>query len=289
MSNYISSPSVTARILKNYGIKLKKSLGQNFLIDTNNAKKIVNYAGIDSCDTVLEIGSGIGSLTEILMGEAKEVVCIEIDKKLAAVFEEIFRDRSEGKIQLIQADALKLDYGLIAGKYKITKMVSNLPYSIAAHLLLKILTETEDIKRFFVTIQKDIAERLLASAGDKNYNSYTLKSNFLADFDYCFQISRNCFFPRPFIDSAVIEVNRKDRGIQEGKNFNTEDFFNFLNSCFLHRRKMLVNSLSRSDKYCHKLKLIIKLLSEIGRSKDVRAEELYLKDYIFLFKGLNDL
>ena len=288
MNSYISSPSVTARILKNYGIKLRKSLGQNFLIDTNSAKKIVKYAGINSRDTVLEIGSGIGSLTEILMGEAKKVICIEIDKTLAGVFEEIFRDRSKGKIQLIQADALKLDYKLIAGKYKITKMVSNLPYSIAAHLLLKILTETEDIKRFFVTIQKDIAERLLASAGDKNYSSYTLKSNFLADFNYCFQISRNCFFPRPFIDSAVIEVNRKNRGIPEGKNFNTEDFFDFLNSCFLHRRKKLVNSLSRSDKYCHKLKLIIKLLSEIGRSKDVRAEELGLKDYIFLFNELND-
>jgi 16S rRNA (adenine1518-N6/adenine1519-N6)-dimethyltransferase len=288
MSTYISSPSRTVQILKHYGIKLKKSLGQNFLIDTNSAKKIVKYAGVNSRDIVLEIGSGIGSLTEILTGEAKKVVCIEIDKRLVKVFEDIFKDSTNKKIQLIEADALKLDYASIAGKYKITKVVSNLPYSIAAHLLLKILTETEDIKKLFVTIQKDIAVRLLASAGDKNYSSYTLKSNFLADFKYCFQISRNCFFPRPFIDSAVIEISRKDTGILADKNFSTENFFDFLNSCFLHRRKKLINSLSLSDRYCQKLELIIKLLSEIGKSKDVRAEELDLKDYIFLFNELND-
>ena len=288
MSSYISSPSRTTQILKHYGIKLKKSLGQNFLIDTNSAKKIVKYADVNSRDIILEIGSGIGSLTEILIGEAKKVVCVEIDKRLVRVFEDIFEDRLKKKIELIQADAIKLDYAFIAGKYKITKVVSNLPYSIAAHLLLKILTETEDIKKFFVTIQKDIAARLLASVRDKNYSSYTLKSNFLADFNYCFQISRNCFFPRPFIDSAVVEINRKDTGVLAGKNFSTEDFFDFLNSCFLHRRKKLINSLSLSDRYCHKLQLIIKLLSKIGKSKDVRAEELNLKEYIFLFKELND-
>jgi len=288
MNPYISSPAETTRILRNYGIKLKKSLGQNFLIDTNSAKKIVKYAGVDSSDIILEIGSGIGSLTEILINEAKKVVCIEIDDLLVKAFKDIFQKGSKGKIQLIQANALKLDYAYIAGKYKITKVVSNLPYSIAAHLLLKILMEAEDIKKLFVTLQKDMAERLLASVGDKNYGSYTIKSNFLADFNFCFQISRNCFLPRPFINSAVIEVSRKDTGILTGKNFNTVDFFDFLNSCFLHRRKKLINSLSQSDsRYCHKLELIIKLLSEIERSKDARAEELYLKDYIFLYKKLN--
>src|SRR3989304_3520945 len=288
MSSYISSPSRTAQILKYYGIKLKKSLGQNFLIDTNSAKKIVKYAGVNSRDIILEIGSGIGSLTEILINEAKKVVCIEIDDLLVKAFKDIFQKGSKGKIQLIQANALKLDYAYIAGKYKITKVVSNLPYSIAAHLLLKILMEAEDIKKLFITLQKDMAERLLASVGDKNYGSYTIKSNFLADFNFCFQISRNCFLPRPFINSAVIEVSRKDTGILTGKNFNTVDFFDFLNSCFLHRRKKLINSLSQSDsRYCHKLELIIKLLSEIERSKDARAEELYLKDYIFLYGKLN--
>ncbi|MFZ3106304.1 MAG: 16S rRNA (adenine(1518)-N(6)/adenine(1519)-N(6))-dimethyltransferase RsmA [Candidatus Hydromicrobium sp.] len=288
MHSYISSPGKTVQILSRYGIRLKKRLGQNFLIDTNSAKKIISYAGVNADDVILEVGSGIGSLTEILFPKVKRVVCVEIDNLLIEAFKDIFSENLGEKIQLIQADALKLNYTDIAGKYKINKVVSNLPYSIAAPLILKILIEAEDIKKLFITIQKDIAERLLASAGDKNYSSYTVKSNFLADFNFCFQISRNCFLPKPFVGSAVVEVSRKDNRVLMDENFKTGDFFDFVNSCFLHRRKKLINSLSQSNtRYCYKLELIIKLLSEIGKNRDVRAEELYLKDYIFLYKKLN--
>ncbi|MBU4483296.1 MAG: ribosomal RNA small subunit methyltransferase A [Actinobacteria bacterium] len=288
MHSYISSPGKTVQILSRYGIRLKKRLGQNFLIDTNSAKKIISYAGVNADDVILEVGSGIGSLTEILFPKVKRVVCVEIDNLLIEAFKDIFSENLGEKIQLIQADALKLNYTDIAGKYKINKVVSNLPYSIAAPLILKILIEAEDIKKLFITIQKDIAERLLASAGDKNYSSYTVKSNFLADFNFCFQISRNCFLPKPFVGSAVVEVSRKDNRVLMDENFKTGDFFDFINSCFLHRRKKLINSLSQSNtRYCYKLELIIKLLSEIGKNRDVRAEELYLKDYISLYKKLN--
>lgn len=288
MHSYISSPGKTVQILSRYGIRLKKSLGQNFLIDTNSAKKIISYADVNADDVILEVGSGIGSLTEILFPKVKRVVCVEIDNLLIEAFKDIFSENLGEKIQLIQADALKLNYTDIAGKYKINKVVSNLPYSIAAPLILKILIEAEDIKKLFITIQKDIAERLLASAGDKNYSSYTVKSNFLADFNFCFQISRNCFLPKPFVGSAVVEVSRKDNRVLMDENFKTGDFFDFVNSCFLHRRKKLINSLFQSNtRYCYKLELIIKLLSEIGKNRDVRAEELYLKDYIFLYKKLN--
>lgn len=288
MHSYISSPGKTVQILSRYGIRLKKSLGQNFLIDTNSAKKIISYAGVNADDIILEVGSGIGSLTEILFPKVKRVVCVEIDNLLIEAFKDIFSENLGEKIQLIQADALKLNYTDIAGKYKINKVVSNLPYSIAAPLILKILIEAEDIKKLFITIQKDIAERLLASAGDKNYSSYTVKSNFLADFNFCFQISRNCFLPKPFVGSAVVEVSRKDNRVLMDENFKTGDFFDFVNNCFLHRRKKLINSLSQSNtRYCYKLELIIKLLSEIGKNRDVRAEELYLKDYISLYKKLN--
>jgi len=174
MHSYISSPGKTTEILKRYRIKLSKKLGQNFLIDTNNAKKIVSHADVSSSDVVLEIGSGIGSLTEILLSKAKMVVCIEIDKLLAKVFEDIFQENIGGKVRLICSDALKLDYTDIAAKYGVNKVVSNLPYSIAAPLVLKILLESEDIKKMFITIQKDIALRMLASVGDKNYSSYTV-------------------------------------------------------------------------------------------------------------------
>lgn len=288
MHSYISSPGKTTQILKRYGIRLKKNLGQNFLIDTNSAKKIVSYAGVSADDVILEIGSGIGSLTEILLTRAKKLVCVEIDNLLIEAFKDIFKEKLGEKLQLIRADALKLDYADIASRYNINKVVSNLPYKIIAPLIIKILMEAKEIKKLFITIQKDIAARLLASAGDKNYSSYTVKSNFLADYNICFQISRNCFLPKPFVDSVVVEASRKDNRALLDKNFKTRDFFDFVNSCFSHRRKKLVNSLSQSNiRYCDKIELVIKLLSEIGKDKDVRAQELYLKDYIFLYRNLN--
>jgi len=292
-SNYISSPGNTARILSKYGIKLKKRLGQNFLIDTNSAKKIVRYAGVNSKDIILEIGSGIGSLTQIILGEAKKVVCVEIDELLVRAFKEIFsedlRKGAEGsKLELIQADALKLNYTDLVREYGINKIVSNLPYSIAATLLLKILVEAHNLEELFFTIQKDIAERLIALPGDKNYSSYTVKASFLADFKFCFQIPRNCFIPKPFVDSEVIEVHRRENELMKDPDFDIKDFFDFINACFSHRRKKLINSLSQSgSRYCDKTELVIELLSGMNKNRDIRAEELTLDDYIYLYKELN--
>jgi len=301
MHSYISSPAKTAQILSQYKINLKKSKGQNFLVDTNVAKKIVRFADIRLQDVLLEVGSGIGSLTEIILSQAKKVICIEIDRLLAKAFEDIFKSEVGRKIELIKTDALKVDYSKISKRYNINKMVSNLPYKIAAPLILKILLEADSIQSFFVTIQKDIADRLVARTGDKNYSSYTLKANFLADFNICFLISRNCFMPKPFVDSALVKVTRKDRRailgeISSGKisdkidcnNYQPIiDFFNFIDSCFLHRRKKIINSLLKSSsEYVNQMDLIFKLLSQIGKSKNVRAEELDLKDYIFLYKNL---
>ncbi len=290
MHSYISSPGRTKEILSRYGIKLHKKLGQNFLIDTNSAKKIVSRADVRSSDIILEVGSGIGSLTEILLSRAKIVVCIEIDKLLARAFKDIFKENIDGKIELICLDALKLDYNQLARKFGINKVVSNLPYNIAAPLVLKILLESPDIKKMFITIQKDIALRMLASVGDKNYSSYTVKTSFLADFKLCFQISRNCFIPRPFVDSAVVEVTRKDDKVLSRENFNIKDFFGLVTKCFSHRRKKLVNSLAQKDSgYCYKSEIIIKLLSEMGQDKNTRAEELSLENYIFLYKNLSNI
>ncbi|MEA2015753.1 MAG: 16S rRNA (adenine(1518)-N(6)/adenine(1519)-N(6))-dimethyltransferase RsmA [Actinomycetota bacterium] len=289
MHSYISSPGNTVKILARYGIKLKKSLGQNFLIDTNNAKKIVERAGISPEDIVLEVGSGIGGLTEILTKKAKKVVCVEFDKLLVKAFRDIFKSEliDSLKLELIHADALKLDYRELALRYKTGMVVSNLPYSIGAVLLLKMIMEAETIEKMILTVQKDIAERLLASVGDKNYSSYTVKANFLADYKFCFQIPRNCFIPRPFVDSWVIEVKRKDNSSLLDDSFDRDGFFDFINACFLHRRKKLINSLSqKNSKYCDNVEFIIKLLTGIGKDRNIRAEELTLKDYIYLYRNL---
>ncbi len=288
MQQYISSPKRTSEILSDYGIRLRKRFGQNYMIDTNSIKKLVSLADIVSGETILEIGSGIGSLTEILLKSgAGKVICIEIDRKVSEAFKDIFSDEiKKGRIELITGDAMDIDYGRLATEHNIEKMLSNLPYKIAAPLMLKMLMEAPAIKHFWVTIQKDIAERLMAKTGGKNYSSYTIKSNLMADYRLCFKISRNCFIPKPFVDSVVAGISR--RTLPEGfsGNDDIEKFFGLVNSSFIHRRKKLLNSLALCNDYRTKLDKIAGLLPGIGKSTEVRAQNLSLEDYIFLFKNI---
>jgi len=288
MGQYISSPKRTSKILSDHGIRLRKRLGQNYMIDTNSIKKMVSLAEIIPGENILEIGSGIGSLTEILLESgAGRVICIEIDRKVSQVFKDIFSDGiKRGRVESVIGNAMDIDYERLTIEYNIEKMVSNLPYKIAAPLMLKILREAPTIKHFLVTIQKDMADRLLAKAGDKNYSSYTVKSNLLADYRPGFKISRNCFMPKPFVDSVVVGISR--RTLPEGfsSNNDIEKFFGLVNNSFLHRRKKLLNSLALSKDHRTELDKIAGLLPEIGKNTEVRAQDLSLEDYIFLFKNL---
>ena len=301
--NYISSPSRTAVILKQHNITLKKTYGQNFLIDTNVLKKIADFADLKKNDSVLEVGPGIGSLTEILIPKIKKVICVELDRNIAKAFKEIFEPEIGKNIILITEDAMKLDYSDICQKYDINKFVSNLPYKIAAPLILKILNQTDKIKDFYITIQKDIAERILAKPGDRNYNAFTVKLNYYAGFIRSFPISKNCFYPKPFVDSVTVYLKRKDNffpvkiidninsvllgGILNNSNLIvnfTSDFFKFVEDCFSHRRKKLINSLLLSgDYYKSNQDNILQNLEILGFSKDIRPEELNYEDYLMLF------
>jgi 16S rRNA (adenine1518-N6/adenine1519-N6)-dimethyltransferase len=283
---YISSPSKTAEILNLNNIRLKKSLGQNFLIDTNILKKIVRSAELKPEDIVLEIGSGIGSLTEIMLPQVKKIICIEVDNRLTKVFKEIFQSCLPSQIELIESDAMKLDYKQLIIRTGANKIVSNLPYKIVAPIILKIMLEAPEIEQYCLTIQKDIADRLTAKKGDKNYSSYTVKANFLSDFKILFSVSRSCFIPAPFVDSVMVRAVRKTS--KKTADINIPDFFDFVEDCFLHRRKKLINSLLDSNvhKYVDKINIIIKMLHGTGKDKNSRAEDLDLDDFLFLYRSL---
>ncbi|HEX7560768.1 MAG TPA: 16S rRNA (adenine(1518)-N(6)/adenine(1519)-N(6))-dimethyltransferase RsmA [Candidatus Humimicrobiaceae bacterium] len=289
MSEFISSPGNTTLILQKYDIRLKKSLGQNFLIDTNILKKIAKASNADENDIILEIGSGLGSLTEILAPLVKNMVCVEVDPRLSAAFREVMAGSIESNITFIESDAMKIDYTKLIREFKINKVISNLPYKIAAPLIITILKYAPGVEKMYLTIQKDIADRLLAKTGDKNYSSYTVKSVFLADFKKMFYIPRTCFMPVPKVDSVFIEVCRKDMKDSKICSVLVDDFFSFIENCFLHRRKKLVNSLQKIlEKYnIDKKDLMVKMLHGIGKDADVRAEELTLDDFIKLFLALN--
>jgi len=300
---YISSPTNTMKIIKKYDLVLKKIYGQNFIIDTNVLKKIAGFAELDRNDVVLEIGPGIGSLTEILMPEVRKIICIEIDKKFSEAFIEIFGRFIGDKIVFISKDAMKVDYEEICNFYSVNKLVSNLPYKIAAPVILKVLGETNRISDFIVTIQKDIADRILARPGDKNYNAATVKMNFFSEFCGSFGISKNCFYPKPHVDSETVHLRKWQRFLPEFildkidvlvvgdllknniiKRSFKENFFKFVEDSFSHRRKKLINSLIISDRYYldHQQE-IIQALTFINKDRDIRPEELSLEDYLEVF------
>jgi 16S rRNA (adenine1518-N6/adenine1519-N6)-dimethyltransferase len=289
MNEFISSAGNTALLLKKYDIRLKRSLGQNFLIDTNILKKIAKASGAEKNDIILEIGSGLGSLTEILAPLVKNIVCVEVDAKLSKAFREEMSGFVGTNITLIESDAMKIDYNILARKFKISKVVSNLPYKIAAPLIITILKNAPGIDKMYFTIQKDIADRLIAKTGSKNYSSYTVKSTFLADFRVMFQISGTCFMPVPNVDSVFIEVCRKNMKYSIIEPARVNEFLSFIDNCFLHRRKKLVNSLQKVlEKYdIDKKDLTFKMLHGIGKGAEVRAEDLTLDDFIKLFLALN--
>jgi 16S rRNA (adenine1518-N6/adenine1519-N6)-dimethyltransferase len=288
MQQYISSPKRTTQILTDYGIRLRKNLGQNYMIDTNSIKKMVSLAKINKDETVLEIGSGIGSLTEVLLESgAGKVLCVEIDKKVSGAFRNLFKKELDtGRAELIISDAMDLDYRKLSSEYGIKKMVSNIPYKIAAPLMLNISTEAPGIGRFWMTIQKDIADRMIANKGDKNYSSYSVKANLMAEYRICFKISRNCFIPRPFVDSVVVEAARKMLPEVIETDEEVKAFFDLVNNSFLHRRKKMLNSLSLNNRYKAKLDLITGILKKLDKDLSVRAEDLTLEDYIYIFENL---
>ncbi len=286
---FISSPGNTATLIKKYDIRLKKSLGQNFLIDTNTLKKIARISGAAKNDIVLEIGSGIGSLTEILVPLVKNIVCVEVDAKLSGAFREELAGFIGTNVTLIESDAMKIDYGRLSRELEINKVIANLPYKIAAPLIITILKNAPGIDKMYLTIQKDIADRLTAKTGDKNYSSYTVKTALLADFKVMFNISGTCFMPVPNVGSAFIEVCRKNMKDFKISPDRVNEFFGFIDNCFLHRRKKLINSLKKvQEKYnIDKKDLMVRMLHGIGKDAEVRAEDLTLDDFIQLFLSLD--
>lgn len=272
--------STTKKILKEFNIKPKKRLGQHFLIDANILSKIIDISKILSDDNILEIGGGIGTLTEPLSEKAKTVICVEYDKKLVSVLKELFKDTNN--VIIIQTDALNYNFNPLISKFSLKKMVSNLPYNIAATLIFNMLNKYPKIENYIVMVQEEIAKRLTAKPGDKNYSAISVKIFFISQIKLCFKVSRNVFLPAPEVDSRVIEIKRKKFSY---KDIDKEKLFKLVDISFKHRRKKLVNSiLSWKDWKLSKIQTE-NIIEEITGNKNVRAEELEKENYIKLYKA----
>ena len=275
---YLSNPTETKAVLDMFGFSFAKKYGQNFLIDGNIVSNIVKNAGITKEDTVLEIGPGIGTMTQVLCEQAKNVIAVEIDKRLIDVLTFTLRDYDN--VTVINSDILKCNIAELCKQYSSNgrlKVVANLPYYITTPIIMELLEKNNNsvIESVTVMIQKEVAERLGAEPGNKDYGAITLSINYYSDANIVMTVPASCFMPRPNVDSAVIRMDIYDKPPVATKD--EVKMFKVIKAAFSQRRKTLVNSVSSSTDIAKET--ILKSLNEMGLSESVRGETLSLEQF----------
>lgn len=260
------------------GIKPTKKLGQHFLFDEKILKKIVEAVPDIKGKKVLEIGPGPGSLTSVLLKHGAHVIAIEKDHLLANFLEENIEKGLAGNLEVFVGDALEFDLAELTEKPEI--LVSNLPYNIAATLIVDYLEKYEFLSTYVVTVQHEVALRLSAKPKTEHYGSLSLKVQSLADVELLFKIKPGSFYPPPKVDSQVVRIKRSPK-IEKAM---IDDFFKFLDKCFAYRRKTLVNNFLKSELF--KIREEARnFLACLNFNEKARPEELGLDDYLLLFKA----
>jgi 16S rRNA (adenine1518-N6/adenine1519-N6)-dimethyltransferase len=227
-----SLSKITKNILNQHGIKLNKNLGQNYLIDKNKRDQIINFGNIDENDIILEIGTGIGTLTIEIAKKAKKVIAIEQDKNICDILAKRLKDEKIDNVELINDDALKVDFP------KFNKIISNLPYQISSPITFKFLDYDFDLA--ILMYQKEFAERMNGEVGTKNYSRLSAMLHFKCDVEKLTDVSSESFIPKPQIDSTVVKLTPKENKISD------EDFkvySKFTKALFQHRNKKIKNAL----------------------------------------------
>lgn len=275
----LGDPKKTIEILNKYHFVFQKKFGQNFLIDTHVLDKIMRAADITKDDLVLEIGPGIGTLTQYLCENAREVVAVEIDRMLIP----ILRDdtlSAYNNVEVVNEDILKYDIaGLVREKNNGNpiKVVANLPYYITTPIVMSLLERELPIKSITVMVQKEVAERMQAGPGTKDYGALSLAVQYRADTYIAANVPPNCFMPRPAVGSCVIRLTRKSEPPVEVKS--PELMFKLIRAAFNQRRKTLVNSLANSSEVPYSKEEILKAVAEAGFSENERGEKLGLAEF----------
>jgi len=277
----LARPSVVAEILDRYGIRLTRSMGQHFLIDGNTLRRIIQCADLSSGDTVLEIGPGIGTLTEELCERAGRVVALEMDTRLAAILKEVLWNK--GNLLLVEGDALRVDLAGLFPEDEPVKVVSNLPYNVATPLILHLLRELPQVVSMTVTVQRELAERYIAAPGSPAYGGVSAKLRLLAEVRRVAHVPPTVFFPQPRVDSCIIRIERRSEPLSRVE---IDAFYHFLNAAFSKRRKMLVNALAGGrSPYCPRAR-VEEALKRGGFAPSSRAEELSCEELLVIFSHI---
>ncbi|WP_041808476.1 16S rRNA (adenine(1518)-N(6)/adenine(1519)-N(6))-dimethyltransferase RsmA [Evansella cellulosilytica] len=285
MDKDIATPKKTKAILDKYGFSFKKSLGQNFLIDTNVLKRIVAAANVSQSTGVIEIGPGIGALTEQLAKEAKRVVAFEIDQRLLPILKETLSAYEHTKI--IHQDVLKADVQkVIKDEFEENEelaVVANLPYYVTTPILMKLLEEKLPVRTIVVMIQKEVAERIAAKPNSKNYGSLSIAAQYYADAETVFTVPKTVFVPQPNVDSAILRLS-----IREKPPITVKDeafFFEIIRASFAQRRKTILNNLAHHFSTLSK-QTIEEILQSINIDPRRRGEALSMEEFGVLSDNL---
>ncbi len=279
MNNFISNPSETKRIIKEHQFTFKKSLGQNFLIEPNILNKIVEKAGVSKETAIIEIGPGIGALTQKLAEKAGKVIAVEIDQRLLPILNKTLAEYPHAEV--IHGDVLKLSLNKIIEEklmgFKEIKIVANLPYYITTPIIMKLLEEKLPITSITVMVQKEVGERINAQPGTKDYGSLTLAIQYYAESKILFTVPKTVFMPPPNVDSLILQLTIRETPAVYVEN--EELLFQIIKTGFSQRRKTLFNNLTHQLIAKEKKAELEQLLQSIDINPQRRAETLTIEEF----------
>lgn len=272
------NPKNTIEVIQKYEFAFQKKFGQNFLIDTHVLDKIISAAGVTKDDMVLEIGPGIGTMTQYLAEAASRVVAVEIDTNLIPILKETLGEYDN--VTVINEDILKVDIKNLAVEYnggRPIKVVANLPYYITTPIIMGLFESGVPIDNITVMVQKEVADRMQVGPGSKDYGALSLAVQYYADPYIVANVPPNCFIPRPNVGSAVIRLTRHKNPPVEVQDPGL--MFKLVRASFNQRRKTLQNGLNNSQEISFPKELIIKAIESLGVPATVRGETLTLEQF----------
>jgi len=278
MNEKLSDPKKTIEVIQKYQFAFQKRFGQNFLIDAHVLEKIVSAAGITKDDCVLEIGPGIGTMTQYLAESAGQVIAVEIDTNLLPILTDTLKDYSNVKV--INQDILKVDINELVKEYnngRPIKVVANLPYYITTPIIMGLFESNVPIDNITVMVQKEVADRMQVGPGSKDYGALSLAVQYYASPYIVANVPPNCFIPRPNVGSAVIRLTRYQEPPVQVKD--PKLMFKLIRASFNQRRKTLQNGLNNSPEISFSKEEITKAIESLGVSPSVRGEALSLEQF----------
>lgn len=285
---YLGIPKNTIEILQKYHFSFQKKFGQNFLIDTHVLDRIIAEAEIHKDDMVLEIGPGIGTMTQYLCESARKVVAVEIDKNLIPILHDTLSEYDN--VDIINEDILKLDINKLVddeNQGKPVKVVANLPYYITTPIIMALFEKRVKVASITVMVQKEVAQRIQSGPGTKDYGALSLAVQYYAKPQIVANVPPNCFMPRPNVSSAVIRMTLHQEPVVSVKN--EKLMFQLIKASFSQRRKTLVNGIHNSPELNYTKEQVAQALTQMKKNENVRGETFTLEDFAELADILADV